>query len=240
MSEEYNEEQKSFTQEDVDRIVGDRLSREKSKYTDYEDTKGILEELNAYGFQGNAREVRAAVKTQREENQKQEELQELQEEANQSGTSPELLAEIRELKTEISSYKKDKQEKFQAEADAVKAQENIRTMVDEFSEDYPNIDLEKLNKNEDFIDFLQESNPNMSLSKVYARYSKYSNGAADKAAAKIQSNLERSTSSGKAKGTNNSFGLSADQKNTVDEYNASCKNSKEKLTYEEFSQNLRR
>lgn len=55
--------------------------------------------------------------------------------------------------------------------------------------------MDKLNEDEDFIEFLKDSNPNLSLVKVYERYNKYTHGAVEKATAKIQSNLERSTAS---------------------------------------------
>lgn len=39
------EKKKTFTQEDLDRVVDDRLKRERGKYSDYEDLKKAAEEL---------------------------------------------------------------------------------------------------------------------------------------------------------------------------------------------------
>lgn len=238
--EQQQQEEKTFTQADVDRIVQERLGIEKSKYADYEDAKGIVEELTAYGYQGSAKEIREAVKAQREEYQRAQELQELQEQAHKEGTSPELLQEMREVKKELAELKKEKIEKQKAIEQQTQAQQAFQSKVDEFVETYPDVDLEKLNNDEDFIEFVQESNPKLSLVQVYERYNKYTHGAVEKATAKIQSNIERTTSSGKAKGSDNSYGLSAEQRKTVDDYNASCRNPKERITYQEFSKNLRR
>ena len=238
--QEQQQEEKTFTQADVDRIVQDRLGREKSKYADYEDAKGIVEELTAYGYQGSAKEIRAAVKAQREEYQRQQELAELQEQAKDKGTSPETLAEIRELKKELAEIKREKEEKQKVIEQQTQEYQAFQEKVAEFQETYPDVDLDKLNNDEEFIEFLKDSNPNLSLIKVYERYTKYTHGAVEKATAKIQSNIERSTSSGKAKGSDSTYGLTAEQRKTVDDFNATCRNPRERITYQEFSQNLRR
>jgi uncharacterized protein (UPF0335 family) len=216
-------------QQELDRIINDRLGREKQKYHDYEDAKGILEELNAYGYQGDAKAVRQAVKAQREETQRQQELQELQEQAKNKGTSPELLAEMRELKKELAEIKKEKEDKIQAVKQADQQKEKMATMVSEFEETYPDVDLEKLNNNDDFIEFYKDSNPNLSLAKVYERYAKYTHGAVQKATAKIQVNLDRSTSSGKNKQKTESYGLTERQKALAAENGMSEQQYAEKL-----------
>lgn len=119
-------------QAEVDRIVQERLGREKEKYTDYEDLKGVTDELKAYGYTGSVKDIREAVKTQREEAQRQQELQELQKQAKEDGTSPELLKEIRDLKNEITGLKKDNTEREKAIQAAAKVKEDFDNKVKEF------------------------------------------------------------------------------------------------------------
>jgi hypothetical protein len=236
-------------QQELDRIVGERLAREKSKYADYDDLKGIDEELKAFGYEGTAKERRESLKTQREETQRQQELQnsveEVKSQIEDEGTSPKLTAYLAKLEKRLEAseartekLEKEKEEKVQATKQADQKKEHMATMISEFEETYPNIDLEKLNNDEDFIEFLKDSNPNLSLSKVYERYNKYTHGATEKAIAKIQSNLERSTSSGKQRNSNEGGGLSSDQRQTVDDWNKS--NPQMKMTYQEFSNSLRK
>jgi hypothetical protein len=208
-----NTADKTFTQAEIDKIVGERLARERSKYSDYEDVKGILEELNAYGYQGGAKEVREAIKSQREAVQKQQELETLQDEAKEKGATPELLAEIKQLKAEIADMKKEREDKKKEEEKKQQEKEAFNNQVKEFEEKYPNIDLDKLNKDADFLEFLEASNPNLTLSQVYAKFEKFVGGAESKAIAKIQSNVERSTSSGRNKGDANggTYGLTPRQ-----------------------------
>lgn len=225
-------------QAEVNRIVEERLARERGKYTDYEDLKGTIDELNALGYQGSAKEVKEAIRAVREQTEREAELQDLQRQAETEGTSPEVLKEIRDLKKELAEIKKDKQEKLDAVKHQQDQQEQLNAMVEEFNETYPDVDLEQLNNDEEFLEFVRDANPNLSLVKVYERYTKYTRGAQQKAAAKIQTNLDRSTSSGKSKGRQDTFGLTAEQRETVDEWNKS--NPRMKMTYAEFSSNLRR
>lgn len=190
---------KTFTQDDVDRIVGERLAREKSKYSDYEDIKAITEELREFGYEGTPQEIRAAIREQKEQIKKQAELEELKKQAEIEGTSPELLKEIKDLKEELANLKKSDQEKKQQEEAKKKQQEESIKQIDEFNEKYPDVDVEKLAQNSKFKKFFEKSNPKLTLLEVYEDFVDLVGGIESETMAKIQSNVARTTTSGKAK-----------------------------------------
>lgn len=227
-------------QAEVNRIVEERLARERSKYSDYEDLRGTIAELNALGYEGNAKEVKEAIRAAREESQRELELQALQEQEEIEGTSPALIKKMKDMEKELQSLKQEKENKIRAAEEKAKADEQTAIQINEFEDNFPDVDLQKLLTDEDFKEFMESSNPNLTVSQVYEKFSKYVHGAEKKAAAKIQSNLERSTSSGKQKGRNDTYGLTADQKAIVDDWNKSARNAKEKMTYEEFAASLRK
>ena len=227
-------------QTEVNRIVEERLSRERSKYADYDDLRGTITELNALGYEGNAKEVREAIKVAREESQRELELQALQEQEEIEGTSPALVKKMKDMEKELQTLKGEKEEKIRAAEERAQADAETAEQISEFENDYPDVDLRTVLADEDFMEFMESSNPKLTVSQVYEKFNKYVHGAEKKAAAKIQSNLERSTSSGKQKGRNDTYGLTADQRTIVDDWNKSCRNAKEKMTYEEFASTLRK
>jgi hypothetical protein len=206
----------TFTPEEqavVDKAIQDRIARVEGKYSDYEDLKGIEEELKAWGYEGTAKDRREAVKTQREASMKQAELEALKDEARQNGSSPELLSEIRALKADIEDLRKPI--KAQEEAAEAKKQADFiwNAQVTEFEELFPDVDLPSLNDDEDFMDFWKASAPSQTISKVWERYSKLVGKAKADATAKIKSNVDRSTSSGRSKSdpSGGTYGLSTTQ-----------------------------
>lgn len=200
-------------QAELNRIIEERLSREKAKYADYDDVKGIAEELKAFGYEGTPREIREAVKSQREAAAKQAELEALKDEAKQDGASPALVAAIKKLEAKIEALEKPIQAKAQEEEAQKAAAEAWNAQVKEFEETYPDIDMTSLADDEDFMDFLRASAPNQSMAKVWGRYSKLVGKAKAEATAKIKSNVDRSTSSGRSKSDPNggTYGLSSTQ-----------------------------
>jgi hypothetical protein len=218
---EFNEAE----QAELNRIIEDRLGREKAKYADHDDIRGVVEELKAFGYEGTPKEIREAVKTQREAVAKQAELEALKHEAQTTGTSPELLAEMKAIKAELADIKKDKQAIIQ-QTEAKKQADIIWDgQVKEFGELFPDIDLPSLNDDEDFMDFWQASAPSQTISKVWERYSKLVGKAKADATAKIKSNVDRSTSSGRSKGdpTGGTYGLSSSQQDLAKKAGMSLK-----------------
>lgn len=204
--------EKTFTQAELDAIIGERLARERKNYADYEDLKAITAELEEFGFQGDPKAIREAIRAQKEQFKKQQELEALQKEAKDTGTTPELLSEIKALKAEIAEFKSERQARKQAEEEQKKAAEAYQQQFADFAKKYPDIDLEKLGKDEKFTRFAKRSHPSLTLIEVYEDYVDMIGGAESEAAKKIMANIERSTSSGKEKGTDGgTYGLTPAQ-----------------------------
>jgi len=213
--------EKTFTQEDVERIVGERLGREGIK-----DMKEIVETLKEFGYEGSPSEIKAAVKAQAEEfkrqteeYRKQAELEALKDEAKETGTTPELLKRIETLEKKLSEAEQEKEDKKRQVETEKQQQEAWDTQVSEFAEKYPDIDIDKLDKNEKFLKFVKRSNPNLTLVEVYEDFVEMVGGAEAEAIAKIQSNIDRSTSSGRAKGdaSGGTHGLTSRQQQLAEE-----------------------
>lgn len=221
-------------QAEVDRIIGERLARVKAETKlpeDYEDLKEIAQELEGYGYQGTAAEKKAAIKAQRAEQAKQKEIEDLQEQAEQTGTSPEILAELKTLKAELSSLKdkeKEREEKKlqkqQEEETKTKQDEKVKAEIVELQEKYTEVDINVLAKDEDFIDFVANSSPNLTLVQKYEKYLKLITKAEGSAVNKIKSNIDRSTNNGKSKGiVGETHGLTARQQALAEENGLSYK-----------------
>lgn len=204
------ESDKTFTQADLDRIVGERLAREKSKVADYDDLKEVAETLKAFGYEGSIAETKVRLKMEAEARRKTAELQELEEEAENEGTSPKLLAEIKALKKEIADIKEDKTKQQKAVEDQKKADEKLQTDLKELTDKYPEVDFEKLDQNKKFVKFIGDSKPGLTLLQLYENYIDLIGDVEKAAIEKIKANDDRSTFSGKAKAdpAGGTYGLS--------------------------------
>jgi hypothetical protein len=221
-------------QKEVDRILNERFGRE-----GIADMREIMETLKDFDYTGTPAEVKAAIKQQAEiykqqkaEAAKQQELEDLQEEARKKGTSPELTAEIKALKDEIAELKKDKENAKKAADEQKKGAEVWNTQVSEFKEKHPEIDLAKLDKDEKFIKFVRRSHPGLSLTEKYEDYLEFVGGAQADAIKRIQSNIDRSTSSGRQGGdkTGGTYGLTPNQQALAKEND---------MTFEEYANYLK-
>lgn len=228
-------------QNEVNRIVEERLAREKGKYADYEDVKGIAEELKAYGYQGTPAEIRQAIKQQREETQRQNELQELQEQAKTEGTSPELLAEIKEAKRiakeasdKLKEYETKEQSKMKEVEAKKEADEAWNKQVKEFTETYGDVDLDQLALNPKFVKFVKGKH--LPLKELYEDFIDFVGETEVEAIKKVMSKEQRSTSGGKGTNTGGDYGLTDSQKKTVEEWNR--KNPNMKMSYKEYAEKL--
>jgi len=228
----------TFTPEEqsvVDRVVQDRLAREQTKYDGHEDYKGIVEELQSFGYAGTPKEIREAIKTQREENQRQAELAQLQEQARTQGTSPELLAEMKELKKELNELKGERNASKQAEETKRKADESWSEQVTEMAEAHPDVDLAELPNDPKFAKFAKGKA--LPLKELYEDFVDFVGEAQAEVIAKVKSKQERSTGSGKgASPSGGNHGLNQEQMDTVDQWNKT--NPKMKMSYKQFSDRL--
>lgn len=209
--------EKAFTQADVDRIVSERLGRVKSQYADHEE---IIQMVKAFGYEGaTAADIKAQIKAELDGRQKQAELKELEEEAKRKGATPDLLQEIRELKKELGEIKREREERIQQVEAQKAANVEWNKQVNEFQEKHKDVDFAKLEENEKFLKFLKRSNPKLTLTEVYEDYLELAGEAEKAAIAKLQSNLDRSTSSGRGKGDGDggTHGLTSNQQRLAKE-----------------------
>jgi SMC interacting uncharacterized protein involved in chromosome segregation len=223
-------------QEELNRIVGERLSRE-----GIHDMKEIVETLKLFGYEGTPTEIKQAIKAQAEqakleraEEQKQAEIDALKQELK-GETSPEIIAQ---LKAEIKSANEKLDAITKKEQDALKAAEQQRINAEnwqkqetEFTTKYPNVDLQKLDNDKDFIEFVKDTSPRLTLTERYEKYVKLLGGAESKAMEKFKLNSERSTGSGRNVGNvgGGTYGLTSRQQQLADENGMSYKDYAENL-----------
>lgn len=210
---------KTFSQEDVDRIVGERLTREKASKVDYDDLKEVTELVKAFGYEGSAADIKTQLKQEAEARTKAKELEDAKKVAERDGISPELAIEIKQLKDELAEIKKEKSDK-QKDMELKQSQQIAwDAQVKDFQEKHVDVDLEKLSSNEKFMKFLSKSNPSITLVDVYDTYVDLVGGAEKAAIEKIKSNSDRSTFSGKDKkdATGGTYGLTERQQNLAKE-----------------------
>jgi len=224
---------------EISKIIGDRLARE-GVY----DLKEIAESLKEFGYTGTPAEVKQAIKEQAEYNrtqtaeaQKRAEIDALKEQARNEGTSPELLAEIKALKADLTEIKGERTAQKQAEAQKIEFDNLRNTQIDEFrtNEKTKAIDLEKLNENPKFVKFLSNTKYSKGkdyLVKVYEDFVDLIGGAETEAIAKLKANADRSTSSGRNAGdaSSGTYGLNARQMALADENG---------MTYKQYHDNLK-
>lgn len=190
---------KTFTQAEVDRMMSDR-------WKDSELTKAELKEMTevikGFGYSGaTPAEVKAELKAQLDQKRRQEELETLHDEASKSGTSPEILAEIKELKKKLDTIEKEKTDRQKEIDQRNQADNQWNEWVNELSSKHPTVDLDKLESNTKFIAYLKRSNPALSLTERYETFIELVGSTEKEAMAKVTANIDRSTSSGRSKGS---------------------------------------
>jgi hypothetical protein len=230
-------------QAELDRIVTERLSRESKKYEGHDELKAIADELQQFGYQGTPSEIRQAIKTQREAYQQQSELEELQRQADDNGITPALAKEIKELKDELKVTRKElddilgeKKAKLQETQQKQQADENFKIQLDEFELEYPDVDVNTLGQNEEFLEFIEGSN--WTLKTAYKKFIKIHGEIENKAISKTAGKQMRSTSN--AKGESSTDGISNrltdSQKALVDDWN--YRYPDRKMSYVEYAKRL--
>lgn len=223
---------------EVNRIVGERIGRE-----GISDMKEIMSELGAWGYSGSPSEIKAAVKAQADsfrlqqaEEVRRTEIETLKDELKdelKGETSPniiaELKAEIRAANAKLDSIVKKDNDAKQAVDEQKKNAEAWSTQVVEFNEKHPEIDRTKLDKDEKFIKFASKRFG--TITEIYEDYVELVGGVQSDAVKKMQSNADRSTSSGRQSGdrTGGTFGLTPNQQSLAKDND---------LTYEQYAEYL--
>lgn len=242
LQQETQQLEAKFTQNDIDRIVQDRLARERQKYEGHDDLKGVVEELSLFGYTGSPQDIRNAVRAQREAYQQQAELEQLQQQAEENGITPSLAKEIKELKDELKKTKTELDGilgERKAKQEALEKQKEIdeqwNNQIAEFEEAYPDANLDEIGKNQKFIDFIEGSG--WSIKTAYTKFIKVYGEIESDVISKVKSKELRSTSYGKGSDAGGGgTSLTAEQKATVDKWNQ--QNPKMRMTYKEYAEKL--
>jgi chromosome segregation ATPase len=228
--QQQGQQEKTFTQAELEKIIGERLHRERSKYeTELKEYQETLNELEDFGYTGTVQEKREAIRAYKAEIAKAQELEQLKQEASTTGTSPELLAEIRELKKELSDIKAERQAKEAEIKQAQQQKEAWESQTKEFEKAYPDVDLEQLDKNSKFLKFIKGKTG--TLKEMYEDFVELVGEAEASAIAKAMAKNERSTGSGKSSSADGGgYGLTDRQKMLA---------QKSGQTYKEYAEYLK-
>ena len=231
-----SEEGKKFSQDDVNRIVAERLARAKSeKPADLDDLKAIAEKLEELGYSGSTYEKRQAlealVASYKEPEQVIDDVVEdgeipdeavLKALAKKFGTTPEKLE--KSMKKAIEADDADER-KTQADAD-------WERQVAEFETAHADTDLEELNKDAKFIKFAKTHNG--SLSTIYEDYLEILQETEANIADKFKKSESRSTGAGGKQPQRGSIKLSTEEQNTLNDWNR--KNPQMQMTPQKFKE----
>jgi hypothetical protein len=225
-------------QAEVNRIVGERLARVKSdKPTDYDDLQEIAKDLEDFGYSGTPAEKKAAIKAYKEslkEQQQSNNYQEAVEGYAGDGEIPdEKVLNALAKKFGVSADKVEKAIKKvisldDAEEQKSKNDEAWNEQVKAFEEKYSTVDLGKVAQDPKFQKFVKGKG--MPLVELYEDYLEFLGDSEKDFIAKVQSNIDRSTSSGKQKGDalGGTYGLNADEQELAKENGMTLKEYSER------------
>ena len=148
------------------------------------------------------------------------------------------MAEIKSLKAEISEIRQERESLKKADEAKKQADEAWNKQVQDFGTKYPDVDIEKLADNAKFTKFIK-GKAGIPLVELYDDFVEFIGDTEAATIAKIQSNIDRSTSSGKEKGNAGAMtcGLSERQKAIVDDHNRRYPESK--MTYKDYADSLK-
>lgn len=216
------DETKTFTQEDVDRIIGERLARVKAeKPADYDELKQIAETLEEFeAYKGlSATDKKALLKQAAEETRQQTELRKLEQMAEEEGITPALAKKMKDLEDKLEKSNKFIEEITNKEKQAIEEQqtkakldEAWKKQVNEMEEAHPNVDLKALEVNQKFLKFIKGKG--LPLKELYEDFVEFIGETEAETIISIKSKELRSTSSGKGSSSDGGgYGLTDRQKN---------------------------
>jgi hypothetical protein len=206
----------------VDAIVQERVARVKTeKPADYDELVAIKDELVAFNFTGTPAEIRAQVRAQREEAQRQAQVKELEAQAAETGASPELLKKIAALEKKQAEYDAEREATKAEQAKKQKEEADIQAQFEAFDATYPDVDRDALLKDAKFMRFAKGKA--MPLTEVYADYAELMDKAEIAALAKARDKEDRGTGSGKGRSDGGTYGLTPRQQELARENNMDFK-----------------
>lgn len=160
--------EKTFTQADVDRIVGERLGRERQKYTSYQS----FIEAEAKRYEMTAEQYIQAVEQQRQAEERQRYIDQ--------GLNPDLVNRLLEQHPDIQ-YARQLRAQQQQEA-------QFQAEANEFFQTFPDVDASKIDPEV----FRLKAEKGLSLTDAYLRvnFSKMRSQTEQEVIAKLQSNAQ--------------------------------------------------
>lgn len=229
----------TFTPEEqakVDEIVKERLARVKNeKPEDYDDLKEIAEEIGEFFEGATPSEKKAAIKAYKAELAAQKELEELQKQAQDEGTSPALLKEIQEAKKaakeandKLAAIEKAQNDKENAKKEEEAREANYQAARKELLEKH-DVDADDLQKNDKFMKFIK-GKKDINLIEEYESFVEFIGETEAETIVKFKSKESRSTSSGKGASSDGAtYGLNNRQQELA---------KKNGMTYKEYAEIL--
>jgi hypothetical protein len=228
-------DEKTFTQEEVNKIIADRLKRAKTP-EDYTDLSEISKLMEEFGFTGTPTEKSKAIKDYIASSTKPKEeviedianTGELPDEAvlralaKKFGTTPEKLE--KSIKKSI--------EQDDAEQAKIDSDKKWAAQIEEFEEKYTDVNVEELNADKKFLKFAK--NRYGMLVELYEEYLEFLDDTTSEIAQKVKKSEDRSTGGGGS--TTGGSGLSKEQQSTLEEWNR--KNPSMRMSAKEFKEYL--
>jgi len=223
--EKQDDPEKTFTQTELNEIVEKRLARAKAeKPDDYDDLLAIASVMEEYGFTGTAAEKRAALKAVNEKNRTERELQEINEEAEKTGHSPEIIKELKDAKKKnkeaqkkLDGYTKIETEKQKVIEAQEEADANWERQFKEFVESHEDIDIDELVKDAKFVKYAKKHTGE--LTEIYDDYLELMESNSQSIADKFKKSESRSTGGGKNIPSSGNIKLSTETQKTMDDWN---------------------
>lgn len=224
-------------QAEVNRVISERLARD-----GVQDKNEIVDLLKDFDYKGTPAEIKAVLKVQAEtfkqqkaELEKQAEIDSAKAEASLTGTSPELIAEMKQLRVDLAEIKQKDASAQKAKEDAVKASEAKTTAdkaaADSYTEacdEYGAEVVDQLAKDEDFLDYIG-GKVNVAIKTLVEKFLKLKGKAYEEGLTKANSKASRSTGSGSGKLDTGTYGLTSDQQSLAKENNMPLKEYAEAL-----------
>lgn len=235
-------QEKTYTQSELDKMISERLEKAKTNYeTELSEYKAALDELDEFGYTGTPSEKKAAIKQYKEMVRNQNELEELQSQAEEEGLTPVLTKKIKELEDALrksNSFVEEMMKEREAKKKEAEIQKERDTtwnkQVIAFEKEFPDVDLEALDKNTKFIKYIKGKS-GVTLVELYKDFLEFVGETETETIKKIKTKDLRSTfgSRGNDDKSSGSYGLTDEQKKHVDEWNSKYPHLK--MSYKEYA-----
>lgn len=199
-------EEKLIPQSELDRIIGERLARERKKLDEEKanDPHRKFIERQAKRHNMTPEEYLAEV-------DRLQALADAEEEAKSKGIPAEALLRQKELERKLAEIERREAEQKQKAEEEAKQREVSERWAKEFAEKYPQTPIQTALQDSEFMEFAKDFAPNVSLARRYERYLREKQLSELAKQHGEELNSLRSTSSGRTQSDGQTYGLSAEQ-----------------------------